>query len=82
MAEENSKMSCVFFNEIHSLRTYSNISDHLLEVVILYSINPYWFYLYLKYEQIHNIGNTLKFFKKLLHGERGQDIYCNGFTFS
>jgi hypothetical protein len=33
MAKENSKMSCVFFNEIHSLRTNSNISDHLSKFV-------------------------------------------------
>jgi hypothetical protein len=32
-AKENSKMSCVFFNEIYSLRTNSNISDHLSKVV-------------------------------------------------
>jgi hypothetical protein len=29
MVKGNSKMSCVFFNEIHSRRTNSNISDHL-----------------------------------------------------
>jgi hypothetical protein len=33
MVKENSKMSFVFFNKIHSLRTNSNISDHLSEVV-------------------------------------------------
>jgi hypothetical protein len=33
MAKENSKMSCVFFSEIHSLLTNSNISDHLSKVV-------------------------------------------------
>jgi hypothetical protein len=33
MGKENSKMSCVFFNEIHSLHTNSNISDHLSKVV-------------------------------------------------
>jgi hypothetical protein len=49
--------------------------------VILYSTHPFWFYLYLQYEQIHTILNTLLFFKNLLHGERGQDIYHNGFTF-
>jgi hypothetical protein len=49
--------------------------------VILYSIHPFWFYLYLQYEQIHMIHNTFQFFKNLLHGERGQDIYYNRFTF-
>jgi hypothetical protein len=29
MRKENSKMRCVFFNEIHSLHTNLNISDHL-----------------------------------------------------
>jgi hypothetical protein len=33
MAKENYKMSCVFFNEIHSRRTNSNISGHLSKVV-------------------------------------------------
>jgi hypothetical protein len=33
MAKENSKMNCMFYNEIHSLRQNSNISDRLLEVV-------------------------------------------------
>jgi hypothetical protein len=33
MAKENSKMSCVFFSEIHSLCTNFNISDHLSKVV-------------------------------------------------
>jgi hypothetical protein len=33
MPKENSKMSYLFFKEIHSLRTESNISDHLSEVV-------------------------------------------------
>jgi hypothetical protein len=33
MAKENSEMSCVFFNEIHSLRKNSNISDRLSKVV-------------------------------------------------
>jgi hypothetical protein len=33
MAKENFKMNCVFFNEIHSLRTTSNISDYLSKVV-------------------------------------------------
>jgi hypothetical protein len=33
MAKENSKMSCVFFNEVHSLWTNANISDHLSRVV-------------------------------------------------
>jgi hypothetical protein len=33
MAKENSKISCVFFNEIHALRTNLNISDHLSKVV-------------------------------------------------
>jgi hypothetical protein len=33
MAKEYSKTSCVFFNEIHSLHTNSNISDHLSKVV-------------------------------------------------
>jgi hypothetical protein len=32
-AKENSKMSCVFYNKIYSLRTNSNISDHLSKVV-------------------------------------------------
>jgi hypothetical protein len=32
MAKENSKMSYLFFNEVHSLCT-NNISDHLPEVV-------------------------------------------------
>jgi hypothetical protein len=49
--------------------------------VILYSIHPFWFCLYLQYEQIHMVRNTSQFFKNLLHGERGQDIYYNGFTF-
>jgi hypothetical protein len=49
--------------------------------VILYSINPFWFYLHLQYEQIHMIRNTFQFFKNLLHGERGQDIYYNRFKF-
>jgi hypothetical protein len=31
-AKENFKVSCTFFNEIHSLRTNSNISDHLSKV--------------------------------------------------
>jgi hypothetical protein len=31
MAKENSKMSSVFLNEIHSLCTDSNISEHLLK---------------------------------------------------
>jgi hypothetical protein len=43
MAKENSKMSCVFFNEMHSLRINSNTSDHLSKDVILYSIHPFWF---------------------------------------
>jgi hypothetical protein len=71
---------CVF-NEIYSLRTNSNIFDHLSKVVILYSIHPFWFHLHLQYEQIHTIRNTFQFFKNLLHGKRGQDIYYNGFTF-
>jgi hypothetical protein len=33
MAKENSKMSRLFFNEIHSLHTNSDISDHLSKVV-------------------------------------------------
>jgi hypothetical protein len=33
MAKENSKISYVFFNEIHSFRTNLNISDHLSKVV-------------------------------------------------
>jgi hypothetical protein len=33
MAKEHSKMSCVFFNEIHSRRTNPNISDHLSKIV-------------------------------------------------
>jgi hypothetical protein len=33
MAKESSKMSCMFFNDIHSLCTNLNISDHLSEVV-------------------------------------------------
>jgi hypothetical protein len=33
MAKENSKMSCMFFNEIHSLHANLNISDHLSKVV-------------------------------------------------
>jgi hypothetical protein len=33
MAKEDSKMSCVFFNEIHSLHTNSYISDHFSKVV-------------------------------------------------
>jgi hypothetical protein len=33
MAKENFKMSCVFFNEIHSLHTNSNILDHISKVV-------------------------------------------------
>jgi hypothetical protein len=33
MAKENSKMSCEFFNKIHSLRTNSNISDYLSKVI-------------------------------------------------
>jgi hypothetical protein len=33
MAKENSKMSCKFFNEIHSLHTNSNTSHHLSTVV-------------------------------------------------
>jgi hypothetical protein len=37
MEKENSKMSYVFFNKIHSLCTNSNISDHLSKVGILYS---------------------------------------------
>jgi hypothetical protein len=41
MAKKNSKMSCLFFNEIHSLLTNWNISDHLSKVVILYSIHPF-----------------------------------------
>jgi hypothetical protein len=49
--------------------------------VILYSIHPFWFYLRLQYEHVHVIRNTFHFFKNLLHSERGQDIYYNGFTF-
>jgi hypothetical protein len=33
MMKENSKMSCLFFNKIHSLHTNSNASDQLSEVV-------------------------------------------------
>jgi hypothetical protein len=33
MAKENSIMSSVFFNQIHSLHTNSNISDHLSKAV-------------------------------------------------
>jgi hypothetical protein len=33
MAKENSKLSHVLFNEIHSLRTNSYISDHFSKVV-------------------------------------------------
>jgi hypothetical protein len=33
MEKEDSEMSCVFFNKIHSLCTNSNISDHLSKVV-------------------------------------------------
>jgi protein-arginine kinase len=33
MLKENSEMSCVFCNEIHSLLTNLNISDHLSKVV-------------------------------------------------
>jgi hypothetical protein len=33
MAKENSKMSCVFFSEIYSLYTKSNISGYLSKVV-------------------------------------------------
>jgi hypothetical protein len=33
MAKETSKMSCVLFNEIHSIHTNSNISDHLSKLV-------------------------------------------------
>jgi hypothetical protein len=33
VAKENSKTSCVFFNEIHSLCTDLYISDHLSKVV-------------------------------------------------
>jgi hypothetical protein len=47
----------------------------------LYSIHPFWFYLYLQYEKIHTVRNTFQFFKNLLHSERGQDIYYSGFTF-
>jgi hypothetical protein len=49
--------------------------------VTLYSTHPFWFYLYLQYEQIHKICNNFQFFKNMLHGERGKDIYYNGFTF-
>jgi hypothetical protein len=67
---------CVVFNEIHSLRTISNISDHFSKVVRdSVFIHPSWFYLCLQYEQIHMIRNTFQFFKNLLYGERGQDIY-------
>jgi hypothetical protein len=34
MAKEDSKMICIFLNEIPSLYTNSNISDHLSTVVI------------------------------------------------
>jgi hypothetical protein len=33
MAKENSKMSFVFFNKIHSIHTSLNILDHLSKVV-------------------------------------------------
>jgi hypothetical protein len=49
--------------------------------VILYSIHAFWFHLYLQYEQILTACNTFHFFKNLLHGDRGQDISYNGFTF-
>jgi hypothetical protein len=39
MAKENSKMGCVFFNEICSLCTGSNISDHLSKVVNAYVLH-------------------------------------------
>jgi hypothetical protein len=33
MAKEDSKISYVFFNDVHSLRINSNISDHVSKVV-------------------------------------------------
>jgi hypothetical protein len=40
MAKENSKKSFILFNEIHSLRTDVNISDHLSKVVIDFVFHP------------------------------------------
>jgi hypothetical protein len=72
MAKENSKMSCAFFNETHSLDTNSNISDHLSKVVKgLYSTHPFWFYLNLQYEQIHTTCNTAPILQKYVAWRQG-----------
>jgi hypothetical protein len=73
---------CVFLTKyIHFAQTRIFQTNFQKLKVILYSIHQFWFYLYLRYEQIHTIRNTFQFFKNVLHGERNQDIYYNGFTF-
>jgi hypothetical protein len=75
-------MSCVILTKyIHFAQTRIFQTTFQKLQVILCPIHPFWFYLYLQCEQMHMIHNTFQSFKNLLHGERGQDIYCNGFTF-
>jgi hypothetical protein len=82
MAKEYYKMSCMFFNEIHSLHTNLNISDQLSKIVSDFVFHSsILVLLILQCEQIHTIHNTFQFFKNLLHGERGQNVNYNGFTF-
>jgi hypothetical protein len=64
MAKENSKMGCVFLNEIHSLRTNSNISDHRSQVVRDFVFHSSILILFASEIRI-NSYDTYQFFKNL-----------------
>jgi hypothetical protein len=67
MAKENSKMT----KYIHFAQTRTFQTTFQKSYVILYSIHPFWFYLYLQCEQIHKIRNTFQFLKKSVAWQKG-----------
>jgi hypothetical protein len=72
----------VFFNEMYSLyklKYFRPPFKSCKRFCIPFIYSGYTYICNMK--KIHKIHNTFQFFKNLLHGEREQDIYYNGFTF-